>query len=185
MAHGYLLSSFISPLSNIRKDEYGGSVENRMRFPLEVFDAVRKAWPANKPLFVRISAVDWVPQGQEIEDSVAASQLLKEHGCDLIDVSSGQTSTQAQPVYGRMYQAPFADRIRNEVGIPTMSVGNIQNWDQVNTLIVTGQCDLCALARPHLYDPYFTLHAAADQDFDIPWPNQYLPAKPSRRKTSL
>jgi anthraniloyl-CoA monooxygenase len=182
MAHGYLLSSFISPLTNIRKDEYGGSVRNRMRFPLQVFDAVRKVWPDAKPMSVRISATDWARGGLDAEQSVEVASLLKEHGCDIIDVSTGQTTTEAQPVYGRMYQAPFADRIRNTLKIPTMSVGNIQNWDHVNTLIVSGQCDLCALARPHLYDPYFTLHAAAEQDFDLPWPNQYLPAKPRLRK---
>lgn len=182
MAHGYLLSSFISPLTNIRKDQFGGTVANRMRFPLEVFDAVRKVWPFKKPMSVRISATDWARGGLDAEQSVEVARLLKEHQCDLIDVSTGQTTTVAEPVYGRMYQAPFADRIRNLIKIPTMSVGNIQNWDHVNTLIVTGQCDLCALARPHLYDPYFTLHAAADQDFDVPWPNQYLPAKPRLRK---
>ena len=182
MAHGYLLASFISLLSNIRTDEYGGSVENRMRFPLEVFDAVRKIWPAEKPISVRISAHDWVPGGMDPSQAVEVARLLKQHSCDIVDVSSGQTSPLAQPIYGRMYQAPFADRIRNEVKMPTMSVGNIQNWDHVNTLLVSGACDLCCLARPHLYDPYLTLHAAADQNFDVPWPNQYLPAKPGRRK---
>lgn len=182
MAHGYLLSAFISPLSNIRTDEYGGSIENRMRFPLEVFDAVRSVWPQEKPISVRVSATDWAPGGLDAAQSVAVSRLLKEHGCDIIDVSTGQTSTLADPIYGSMYQAPFSDRIRNEVKIPTISVGNIQNWDQVNTLVVSGQADLCALARPHLYDPYFTLHAAAEQNYEIPWPNQYLPAKPKRRR---
>lgn len=181
MAHGYLLSAFISPLSNIRTDEYGGSIENRMRFPLEVFDAVRSVWPQQKPMSVRISATDWAPGGLDAAQSVAVSRLLKEHGCDIIDVSTGQTSTLAEPIYGSMFQAPFSDRIRNEVKIPTISVGNIQNWDQVNTLVVSGQADLCALARPHLYDPYFTLHAAAEQNYEIPWPNQYLPAKPRPR----
>ncbi len=182
MAHGYLLASFISPLTNLRKDEYGGSVVQRMRFPLEVFDAVRKVWPQVKPMSVRISANDWVPGGLDPVQAVDVARLLKEHGCDILDVSSGQTSPLALPVYGRMYQAPFADRIRNELKMPTMSVGNIQNWDHVNTLLVSGACDLCALARPHLYDPYFTLHAAADQNWDVSWPNQYLPAKPSRKK---
>ena len=181
MAHGYLLSAFISPLSNIRTDEYGGTIENRMRFPLEVFDAVRSVWPQEKPMSVRISATDWAPGGVDASQSVAVCRLLKEHGCDIIDVSTGQTSTLADPIYGSMYQAPFSDRIRNEAKIPTISVGNIQNWDQVNTLVVSGQADLCALARPHLYDPYFTLHAAAEQNYEIPWPNQYLPAKPKRR----
>jgi anthraniloyl-CoA monooxygenase len=185
MAHGYLLSSFISPLTNQRNDEYGGSIENRMRFPLEVFDAVRALWPEEKPISVRISAVDWAPGGLDANQAVEVARCLKQHGCDIIDVSSGQTVPYAEPVYGRMYQAPFADRIRNEAGIPTITVGNIQNWDQVNTLIVSGQADLVALARPHLYDPYFTLHAAADQNYDIEWPNQYLPAKPVRRKGGL
>jgi anthraniloyl-CoA monooxygenase len=178
MAHGYLLASFISLLTNVRSDEYGGSVENRMRFPLQVFDAVRKVWPQEKPMSVRISAHDWVPGGMDAAQAVEVARLLREHGCDIIDVSSGQTSPLAQPVYGRMYQAPFADRIRNELKIPTMSVGAIQNWDHINTLLVSGACDLCCLARPHLYDPYLTWHAAADQNFDVPWPNQYLPAKP-------
>jgi anthraniloyl-CoA monooxygenase len=182
MAHGYLLASFISPLTNVREDEYGGTVENRMRFPLEVFDAVRKVWPQEKPMSVRISAHDWVPGGLDPMQAVDVARLLQQHGCDVIDVSSGQTSPLAQPIYGRMYQAPFADRIRNELKIPTISVGNIQNWDHINTLLVSGACDICALARPHLYDPYFTLHAAADQGWDVPWPNQYLPAKPNRRK---
>jgi anthraniloyl-CoA monooxygenase len=184
MAHGYLLASFISPLTNVRTDEYGGSVENRMRFPLQVFEAVRKVWPQQKPMSVRISAHDWVPGGVDAAQAVEVARLLRQHDCDIIDVSSGQTSPLAQPVYGRMYQAPFADRIRNELKMPTMSVGNIQNWDHINTLLVSGACDLCCLARPHLYDPYLTLHAAADQDFDIPWPNQYLPAKPRQRKGS-
>ncbi|PWT89912.1 MAG: bifunctional salicylyl-CoA 5-hydroxylase/oxidoreductase, partial [Acidobacteria bacterium] len=179
MAHGYLLSSFISPLTNIRKDEYGGSIENRMRYPLEIFDAIRAIWPSEKPISVRISATDWVPGGFDGEQAVEAAKMLKAHGCDIIDVSSGQTTTMAQPVYGSMFQAPFSDRIRNEAKIPTITVGNIQNWDQVNTLIVTGQADLCALARPHLIDPYFTIRAAVEQHYpDIPWPKQYLPAKP-------
>jgi len=182
MAHGYLLSSFFSPLTNRRSDEFGGSIENRMRFPLEVFDAVRRVWPDHKPISVRISATDWVPGGFDGGDSVVIAKMLKAHGCDIIDVSTGQTVPHAQPVYGRMYQAPYADRIRNEAGIPTITVGNIQNWDQVNTLLVSGQADLVALARAHLYDPYFTLHAAADQDYEVDWPNQYLPAKPRRRK---
>jgi anthraniloyl-CoA monooxygenase len=182
MAHGYLLASFISPLTNLRTDQYGGPVENRMRFPLEVFDSVRKIWPQERPMSVRISAHDWVPGGMDPAQAVEVARFLKEHGCDVIDVSSGQTDPLAQPVYGRMYQAPFADRIRNELKIPTISVGNIQNWDHVNTLLVSGACDLCALARPHLYDPYFTFHAAADQNWDVTWPNQYLPAKPGRKK---
>ncbi len=182
-AHGYLLASFISPLTNERRDEFGGSLERRMRFPLEVFDAVREAWPGEKPMSVRISATDWAPGGFDADQAVAAARMLKEHGCDIIDVSSGMTTEQSKPVYGRMFQAPFSERIRNEAGIPTMTVGNIQDWDQVNTLIVSGYADLCVLARPHLFDPYFTLHAAAAQDFHgVHWPNQYLPARPRPRK---
>jgi len=184
MAHGYLLSSFISPLTNQRDDDYGGSLANRMRFPLEVFDAVRAVWPERKPISVRISATDWAPGGFDLDQAVEAARLLKQHGCDIVDVSTGQTTTLAQPVYGSMYQVPFADRIRNEAGIPTITVGNIQNWDQVNTIIVAGHADLCALARPHLFDPYFTLHAAAAQEYyDVEWPKQYGPAVPTPRKT--
>ena len=178
MAHGYLLSSFISPLSNLRRDAYGGSLENRMRFPLEVLAGVRSAWPAHKPLSVRISAVDWADGGLTIDDAIALSRMLKQHGADLIDVSSGQTTPLARPEYGRMYQTPFANLIRHAVGIPTMAVGAIQSWDHVNTIIASGRADLCALARPHLADPSFTLHAAADQRWDVPWPVQYTPAKP-------
>ncbi len=181
-AHGYLLSSFISPLTNRRDDAYGGSLENRMRYPLEVFDAVRSVWPEGKPMSVRISATDWAPGGFTPADSVAVARMLKEHGCDIVDVSAGQTTTQARPVYGSMFQTPFAERIRNEAGIPVIAVGNIRDWDQVNTIIVTGQADLCALARPHLFDPYFTLHAAADQGYGkVRWPDQYQPARPRRR----
>jgi anthraniloyl-CoA monooxygenase len=178
MAHGYLLSSFISPLSNVRDDAYGGSLENRMRFPLEVFDAVRESYPAHRPISVRISACDWVDGGLTIDDAIALSHMLKQHGCDLVDVSSGQTSPLARPEYGRMYQTPFANLIRHAVGIPTMAVGAIQNWDHVNTIIASGRADLCALARPHLADPAFTLHAAAEQRWNVDWPIQYTQAKP-------
>lgn len=130
---------------------------------------------------VRISATDWVPGGFDEDDAVVLARALKERGCDLIDVSSGLTTRHAEPIYGRMFQAPFAERIRNEVGVATMAVGNIQSWDQVNTIIVSGQADLCALARAHLFDPYFTLHAAADQDHDVAWPDQYQPGKPRPR----
>lgn len=175
MAHGYLLSSFISPLSNIRTDDYGGSLENRMRFPLEVFDAMRAVWPAERPMSVRLSAVDWVPdRGLTIEDSVAIAAMLKAHGCDLVDVSAGQTSAEAKPQYGRMFQTPFADAIRQEAGIATIAIGAITSADQVNTILAAGRADLCALARPHLADPYFTLHAAADYDWrGAHWPMQY------------
>jgi anthraniloyl-CoA monooxygenase len=175
MAHGYLLASFISPVTNQRADEYGGGVKGRMRFPLEVFDAVREVWPSDKPMSVRISAHDWVPGGLEPDDAIEVAALLKEHGCDLVDVSSGQTTPDEDPIYGRMFQTPFSDRIRNEVGIATIAVGNIQTWDQVNTIVVSGRADLCALARPHLYDPYATLHAAAEQGRRelVEWPPQY------------
>jgi len=177
-AHGYLLSAFICPLTNRRDDEYGGSLENRCRYPLEVFRAMRAVWPADKPMSVRISAHDWAPGGNTPDDAIFIAQRFKEAGADLIDVSSGQTTRVAQPVYGRMYQTPFADRIRNEVGIATMAVGAIFEPDHVNSIIAAGRADLCALARPHLADPYWTLHAAARLGFPgMPWPKQYLTGK--------
>lgn len=169
MAHGYLLSSFLSPLTNRRTDEYGGELAERARFPLEVFDACRLVWPAAKPMSVRISATDWYDGGFTGEDAVAFARMLAQHGCDLVDVSTGQVWPDQQPAYGRSYQTPFADRIRNEVGIPTLAVGAISSHEDVNTTILAGRADLCALARPHLYDPYWTLHAAADQGYDAPW----------------
>jgi anthraniloyl-CoA monooxygenase len=177
MAHGYLLASFISPLTNQRTDRYGGSLEARMRFPLDVFDAVRQRWPAHKPISVRISATDWEPEGVTGADAVEVAKMLKAHGADIVDVSTGQTTPNAKPVYGRMFQATFAEAIRNEVGIPTIAVGAITTADQVNTLLASGRADLCALARPHLTDPSFTLHAAADYGVDVPWPNPYLAGK--------
>jgi anthraniloyl-CoA monooxygenase len=179
MAHGYLLSSFISPLTNRRTDEYGGSVENRLKYPLEVFDAVRAVWSADKPMSVRISATDWVEDGGLTgEDAVEIALLLKAHGLDLIDVSAGQTTSYAEPVYGRMFQVPFADAIRNDVKIATMTVGNITTADQVNTILAAGRADLVALARPHLADPHFTLKAAAHYGYaGQRWPVQYGPAK--------
>ena len=173
-AHGYLLSAFLCPLSNRRGDDHGGSIENRCRFPLEVFAAVRGAWPADKPISVRISAHDWALGGNTADDAVIIARRFREAGADLIDVSSGQTTRAARPVYGRMYQTPFADRIRNEVGIATIAVGNIFEADHVNTIIASGRADLCALARPHLADPAWTLQAAAAQGFSVPWPRQYL-----------
>jgi anthraniloyl-CoA monooxygenase len=174
-AHGYLLSAFITPLTNRRTDEYGGSLEGRLRFPLEVFTAMRAVWPRERPMSVRISATDWVDDGISGEDSVAIAAAFKAAGADLIDVSAGQTSRNARPVYGRMFQTPYADRIRNEVGIATMAVGNITEPDQVNGIIAAGRADLCALARPHLADPYWTLHAAASLGYDgVTWPDQYL-----------
>lgn len=177
-AHGYLLSSFISPLTNQRDDEYGGSLENRCRFPLEIFSAMREAWPADKPMSVRISAHDWVEGGITPDQATDIARLFKAAGCDVIDVSSGQVSKQERPVYGRMFQTPFSDRIRNEVGIATIAVGNIFEPDHVNTIIAAGRADLCALARPHLADPAWTLHAAAQLGYhDIAWPAPYLGGK--------
>ena len=175
MAHGYLLASFLSPLTNQRKDEYGGSIENRMRFPLEVWAACRAIFPQNKPMSVRISATDWAPGGLAGEDLIAMAKMLKAAGCDLIDCSTGQTVPQQKPVYGRMYQAPFSDWVRNEVGIATMTVGAVTTPDQVNTILASGKADLVALARPHLANPYFTLQAAAwYQHGGQFWPPQYL-----------
>ncbi|HEX4172997.1 MAG TPA: bifunctional salicylyl-CoA 5-hydroxylase/oxidoreductase, partial [Acetobacteraceae bacterium] len=158
-AHGYLLSSFISPLTNRRTDAYGGSLQNRLCFPLETFEAMRAVWPAAKPMSVRISATDWVEGGITADDAVEIARAFKQAGVDLMDVSAGQTSIRAQPVYGRMFQTPFADRIRNEVGIATMAVGNISEYDHLNSIIAAGRADLCALARPHLTDPQFALRA--------------------------
>ena len=175
MAHGYLLASFISPLTNQRKDSYGGSIENRMRFPLEVWRACREAWPERKPMSVRISATDWAPGGLAGDDLMALCRMLKEAGCDMIDCSTGQTVPHQKPVYGRMYQAPFSDWVRNEVGIATMTVGAVTTPDQVNTLLAAGKADLVALARPHLANPYFTLQASAwYQHMGQYWPPQYL-----------
>ncbi|MBI4984010.1 MAG: bifunctional salicylyl-CoA 5-hydroxylase/oxidoreductase, partial [Rhodocyclales bacterium] len=177
-AHGYLLSSFLCPLTNRRDDEYGGALENRLRYPLEVFAAVRAVWPAAKPISVRISAHDWAPGGNTAADAVAMARAFKAAGADLIDVSSGQTTRDAKPVYGRMYQTPFSDQIRNEVGIATIAVGNIFEPDHVNSIIAAGRADLCALARPHLADPAWTLHAAAALGVaDVPCPKQYLAGK--------
>ena len=174
-AHGYLLSAFISPLTNRRTDGYGGNLEGRLRFPLDVFRALRDVWPENRPMSVRISAVDWAEGGTTPEEAVQIARAFKHAGADLIDVSSGQTSTAARPVYGRMYQTPLADRIRNEARIATMAVGAITEPDQVNSIVAAGRADLCALARPHLTDPYWTLHAAAQLRYtDQAWPNQYL-----------
>ena len=174
-AHGYLLSSFITPLINQRSDDYGGSLENRCRYPLEVFSAMREVWPAHLPMSVRISAHDWAPGGNTADDAVEIARLFKAAGCDVIDVSSGQTTRAARPVYGRMYQTPFADRIRNEVGIQTMAVGAISEADQVNSIIAAGRADLCAVARPHLADPAWTLHEAARlQSRQLEWPLPYL-----------
>jgi anthraniloyl-CoA monooxygenase len=175
-AHGYLLSAFITPLTNRRTDEYGGSLENRMRFPLEIYHAIRAVWPASKPISVRISASDWVgEEGVTPGDAVGIAQSFAGVGVDIINVSAGQTSLRARPVYGRMFQTPFSDRIRNETGIATMAVGNIYEADHVNSILMAGRADLCCLARPHLADPYWTLHAAAQLGYrGETWPKPYL-----------
>ncbi len=172
-AHGYLLASFISSLTNRRRDEYGGSLENRLRYPLEVFDAIRAEWPDHKPMTVRVSAIDWFEGGLSAEDSVIVAHAFAAHGVDAIDVSTGQTVAEEQPSFGRSYQTPFADRIRNVAGIPTIAVGAISGYDDVNSIILAGRADLCALGRAHLYDPAWTLHAAAEQEVAITWPVQF------------
>tara|TARA_R110000787_G_scaffold68914_5_gene153794 strand:+ start:1467 stop:3761 length:2295 start_codon:yes stop_codon:yes gene_type:complete len=174
-AHGYLISSFISPVSNLRDDAYGGSLANRMRYPLEVFSAMRAAWPEAKPMSVRISAHDWVGDlGITPDDAVQIARMFDAAGADIIDVSAGQTSAEAQPVYGRMFQTPFSDRIRNESGIRTMAVGNIYEADHVNSILMAGRADLVCVARAHLADPYWTLHqAAAIGDRQAAWPKPY------------
>lgn len=172
-AHGYLLASFLSPLTNRRTDDYGGTLEKRLRYPLEVLSAVRAAWPQGKPISVRISATDWAPGGTTPEDSVVIARALAEHGCDIVDVSAGQTVPGATPAFGRLYQVPFADRIRNEAGIPTMAVGAISSYADVNSILAAGRADLCVLARAHLFDPYWTHHAAQKQGVKLPWPPQY------------
>jgi anthraniloyl-CoA monooxygenase len=186
MAHGYLLASFISPLTNARRDRHGGSIAQRMLYPLEVFDAVRAAWPADRPISVRISATDWLPGGITDEDVVAAARMLKEHGCDVIDVSTGLTTpTSRPPFYGRMYQTPWSDLVRNEVGIPTMAVGNITTADQVNSILASLRADLCVIARGHLRDPHWTLHAAQEQGYaDQWWPVQYGAARLGRTSSA-
>ncbi|MDN3921981.1 bifunctional salicylyl-CoA 5-hydroxylase/oxidoreductase [Roseateles violae] len=180
-AHGYLLSSFISPLTNRREDEYGGSLENRLRYPLEIFRAMRAAWPAERPLSVRISAHDWVAGGTTPEDAVEIAAAFKAAGADLIDVSSGQVSKAQKPVYGRMWQTPFSESIRNRVGIATIAVGAISEADHVNSIIAAGRADLCAIARPHLANPAWTLSEAARIGYAGPqgleWPRQYLSGK--------
>ncbi|MFI1166609.1 bifunctional salicylyl-CoA 5-hydroxylase/oxidoreductase [Streptomyces sp. NPDC020801] len=175
-AHGYLLSGFLSPLTNHRTDAYGGSLEKRLRFPLEVFDAVRAVWPEERPMTVRISATDWAEGGTTAEEAVAIARAFAAQGADAIDVSTGQVVAGERPEFGRSYQTPFADRIRHEAGVPVIAVGAISSWDDVNSLLLAGRTDLCALARPHLYDPHWTLHAAAEQGYTGPaavWPVPY------------
>ncbi|MBA4343505.1 MAG: bifunctional salicylyl-CoA 5-hydroxylase/oxidoreductase [Methylibium sp.] len=177
-AHGYLLSSFISPLTNQREDEYGGSLANRLRYPLEVFAALREVWPVHLPMSVRISAHDWVEGGTTPDDAVQIARAFKAAGADLIDCSSGQVSKQEKPVYGRMFQTPFADRVRQEAGIATMAVGAISEADHVNSIIAAGRADLCAVARPHLANPAWTLSEAAKIGFtELAWPQPYRSAK--------
>ena len=174
-----LLSSFITPLTNTRTDDYGGSLANRMRYPLEVFRAVRAAWPEEKPISVRISANDWVgDDGITPSDAVEIARMLQAEGVDICDVSAGQTSRVARPVYGRMFQTPFSDRIRNETGMATMAVGNIYEPDHVNSILMAGRADLVCLARPHLTDPYWTLRAASSLgDKAEKWPDPYRPGR--------
>ncbi|CAB3800488.1 bifunctional salicylyl-CoA 5-hydroxylase/oxidoreductase [Paraburkholderia fynbosensis] len=177
-AHGYFLSSFLSPLTNQRTDEYGGSLENRLRYPLQVFKAIRATWPQDKPISVRISANDWVEGGTTPDDAVQIARAFKAVGADMIDVSSGQVSKEEKPVYGRMFQTPFADRVRNEAGIATIAVGAISEADHVNSIIAAGRADLCAIARPHLANPSWTLNEAAKIGyFDVAWPKPYTAAK--------
>jgi anthraniloyl-CoA monooxygenase len=185
-AHGYLLSSFLSPLSNVRTDRYGGELANRLRYPLEVFDAVRAAWPAERPISVRISATDWYEGGNDVEAAVEIARAFAEHGADAIHVSTGQVVKDEKPAYGRSYQTPYADRIRNDIGarygVAVIAVGAISSYDDVNSVLLAGRADLVAVGRPHLYDPHWTLHAAADQEYRGPgadWPVQY---RAGRRK---
>jgi len=183
MAHGYLLSSFLSPLSNHRADAYGGSLEKRLAYPLEVFEAVRAVWPSHKPLFVRVSASDWLgDEGTTVEDTVALAKALKARGCDLIDVSSGGNAEESKPEYGRMYQVPFAEAVKVGAELPVMAVGAIQGADHANTVLAAGRADLCALARPHLSDPSLVnRHAQAEGVDSVWWPKPYLAVRPTRR----
>jgi len=175
-AHGYLLSSFISPVTNRRTDAYGGSLAGRLRYPLEVFRAIRTVWPDHKPMTVRISATDWVDGGVTGDDAVEIARAFHAAGAAAIDVSTGQVTPDERPAFGRSYQTPYADRIRNEVGIATIAVGAISSYDDVNSIILAGRASLCALGRTHLYDPHWTLHAAADQDYagqGADWPEPF------------
>jgi anthraniloyl-CoA monooxygenase len=173
MAHGYLLGAFISPLTNRRTDAYGGDLEGRMRFPLEVFDAVREAWPESRPISIRISATDWAEGGTTGDDAVEIARMLQTHGVDIVDVSTGQTVSDEEPVYGRLFQTPFAERIRLELGMPTMTVGGISSFGDANSILAAGRADLCVIARAHLYDPYWTRHAADELGHALPWPDPY------------
>lgn len=184
-AHGYLLSSFLSPISNQRTDEYGGSLENRAKFPLEVFDAVRKVWPKHKPISVRISATDWIEEGNTAEDGVAIARLFAQHGADAIDVSTGQVASHEKPAFGRSYQTPFADRIRQELaetGCAVIAVGAISSFDDANSILLAGRADLIAVGRTHLYNPHWTLHAAAEQNYRLDGEEWVNPFRAGRRK---
>ncbi len=173
LAHGYLLASFLSPLTNRRGDEYGGALANRMRYPLEVVEAVREVWPEDRPLTARIPATDWLEGGFTPDDAVELAAALKARGVDAVDVSSGQTTPESRPAYGRLYQTPFAERIRLEAGMATMAVGNISSYADANGILAAGRADLCVVARAHLFDPYWTHHAAFEQHVEQPWPPQY------------
>jgi anthraniloyl-CoA monooxygenase len=180
-AHGYLLSSFLSPLANFRDDDHGGSLENRMRFPLEVFAAMREAWPAARPMSVRVSATDWFEErgaGTTSDETVVFARELKRLGCDLIDVSTAGNVPESEPEFGRMYQVPFAEKVRYEAAIPVMAVGAIQGADHANTVLAAERADLVVLARPHLFDPYLTRHAAASYGVEVDWPGQYELGRP-------
>ncbi|MBK8254126.1 MAG: bifunctional salicylyl-CoA 5-hydroxylase/oxidoreductase [Polyangiaceae bacterium] len=172
-AHGYLLASFLSPLTNQRSDNYGGNLANRLRYPIEVLSAVRNAWPTSRPISVRISATDWDALGTSADDAVIIAKALKENGADIIDVSAGQTVSWGKPAFGRLYQVPFSDRIRHEANVPTMAVGAISSYADVNSILSAGRADLCVLARAHLFDPYWTQHAAQKQGVRLPWQPQY------------
>ena len=172
-AHGYLLNSFLSPKTNVRTDEYGGNAENRLKFPVEVFTALRAAWPEEKPISVRISAHDWSDGGILPEDAVGIAKAFKEAGCDILDVSSGQVVSDEKPVYGRLFQLPFSDRVRLEADMPTMTVGNIQSFADANSIIAGGRADICVIARMHLFDPYWTRHAANELRYPLEMPVQY------------
>jgi len=180
-AHGYLLSSFLSPLSNRRTDAYGGSLQGRLRYPLEVFEAVRAVWPARKPMCVRVSATDWLPGGQTVEETVELAKALKARGCDFVDVSSAGNVPESKPQYGRMYQLPFAEAVRHGADLPVMTVGGVMSADHANTIVAAGRADLCAIAREHLSDPYLVhRHAQAERVTSLPWPKQYLAVRPRR-----
>ena len=178
-AHGYLLSAFLTPAMNKREDAFGGTIENRLRFPLSVFAAMRRVWPDDRPMSVRISATDWLADaGNSEAEALVIAKAFAVAGADIVDVSAGQTSIDARPVYGRMFQTPYSDLIRNEAGVATMAVGNIYEIDHVNGILAAGRADLCCLARPHLTDPYWTLRAAAQQGYeDVSWPKPYWPGR--------